>query len=159
MADPISYLSFGASAAGSLLGAYGKQRQGRAAKEAGDYNASLLLDQADEELESAEVRLAQQRRYEKSLRGEQIASIAHSGGSLDDPTSQAILKDTAKQAAMDEWIIKYGANQTVRNLRLQAAQERYKGRVSETSGNMDAAATLLTGAGNLYSMGSKLGFW
>lgn len=96
------------------------------------------------------VNLYRQKRYADEVYGSQVASIAHSGGSIDDPTSQAILKDTALESSIDEWLIKYAGANEYYNTMAEASAMRYQGKAARKAGRTGALATILSGAADTY---------
>ncbi len=143
-------LSLAATAGSSLLGAYSSLQAGADEYGASILNSSRLLEAARRTRLMTKVDLYRQNKYSEQVRGSQVAAIGKSGGSLDDPTSQAILRDTAEQASIDAWLIKYGGAMKARDLETQAADVRRQGRNAMRTGKLNAFASILGGAGSLY---------
>lgn len=149
-------LAIGAMIGGSLLSAGSSYTAGRLAKEQGNLEALSYEDQAREVLKMSKIDLYRQKRYAEQVRGSQVTEIAHSGGMLDDPTSQEILKDTAREAELDAWLIKYNASQEAANLRSAARSARAQGRQALTAGKIGAASSLLSGLSSAYFTKKKM---
>ena len=147
-------LALGALAGSSLLSAYGSMAAGESALDAARLNSDRYRWLAAQSKKMTAVNLYRQGKYAESMRGSQVAGIAKSGGSLDDPTSALILKDTAEQSALDEWLIKYQGVMEASGLNMRASNELYEGKMAKGAGQMQAVSSLLGGAGNLY-MGYK----
>jgi hypothetical protein len=92
-----------------------------------------------------------QNQYAEQVRGSQVASIAHAGGRMDDPTSQAILRDTTEQSSLDAWLIRYGGEMKAREYEMAASDARRQGKNALKAGRMNAFASILGGAGNTYT--------
>lgn len=164
--DMVQSFAISAMIGGSLLEGISAYGQGKIARKTGELNAFESYRQArDLDRQALEVKklskidLYRQKRNEQMITGSQKAAIAHSGGRLDDPTSQAILKDTSEQAALDEWLIRYGANREASNLRSEANALRSRGRTSilegkqaYSAGKIGLGASILKGFGSIFSM-------
>ena len=144
-------LALGALAGSSLLSAYGSMQAGETALDAAKLNADRYRWLAGQSKKMTAVNLYRQGKYAESVRGSQVAGIAKSGGSLDDPTSALILKDTAENAALDEWLIKYQGIMETAGLNMEGNNALYEGKTAKGSGRMQAFSTLLGGAGDLYT--------
>ena len=147
----LQMLALGALAGSSLLSAYGSMQAGESALDAARLNADRYSWLAGQSRKMTAVNLYRQHRYAEEVRGSQVASIAKSGGSLDDPTSSIILKGTAEDAALDEWLIKYQGIMEASGLNMSGNNALYEGRMAKGAGRMQAFSTLLGGAGNLYT--------
>lgn len=139
-----------ALAGSSLLEGISSWNQGEAAYSTGKINAQRLEQQALKSRQMTALNLYRQKKYADQVEGSQIASIAHSGGRLDDPTSQAILKDTALEASIDEWLIKNAGTQEYYNLKTEASNQRAQARAARAAGRMGAISSLLGGGANTY---------
>lgn len=144
-------LALGALAGSSLLSAYGSMAAGESALDAARLNSDRYRWLAAQSKKMTAVNLYRQGKYAESVRGSQVAGIAKSGGSLDDPTSALILKDTAENAALDEWLIKYQGIMETAGLNMEGNNALYEGKTAKGSGRMQAFSTLLGGAGDLYT--------
>lgn len=140
--------SFGlaALAGSSFLGAVSSFNQGEAVHDIAKINAQRIEQQAIKSRQTTAVNLYRQRQYADKVEGSQIASIAKSGGRLDDPTSQAILNETGFEASLDEWLIKNAGTSEYFGLKNEAANERYKAKAARAAGRMGAISTILGGA-------------
>lgn len=143
--------AFAAMAGSSLLSAYGSMKAGESALDAARLNADRYQWLAGQSKKMTAINLYRHGRYADDVRGSQITAIAKSGGSLDDPTSAAILRDTAENAALDEWLIKYQGMMEATGMNMQANNALYEGRMAKASGRVQAFSTLLGGAGDLYT--------
>lgn len=144
-------IALGALAGSSLLSAYGQMKSGEAALDAAKLNADRYRESARRSRMMTAVNIYRQKQYADQVRGSQAATIAKSGGSLDDPTSQEIFKDTTQAASVDEWLIRFAGNIEASNLEGQASNALYEGRMAKGMGQMGATSTLLSGAADLYS--------
>ncbi len=143
-------LGLAAIAGSSLLGAYASLQQGAEEYGASILNSSRLMDAARRTRQMTKIDLYRQSQYAEQVRGTQVANIAASGGRLDDPTSQAILRDTTDQASLDAWLIKYSGDQKARDYETAAYDARRQGRNALRAGKLNAFASILGGAGSLY---------
>ena len=144
-------LALGALAGSSLLSAYGSMQAGESALDAARLNADRYQWLAGQSKKMTAVNLYRQGKYAESVRGSQVAGIAKSGGSLDDPTSALILKDTSENAALDEWLIKYQGIMEATGMNMEGNNALYEGKMARGAGRMQAFSTLLGGAGDLYT--------
>jgi hypothetical protein len=135
-----------ALAGASLLGAVSSWGQGEAANDIAQINAKRLEQQAIKSRTTTAVNLYRQKQYADKVEGSQIAAIGKSGGTIDDPTSQAILKETGFEASLDEWLIKNAGTSEYFNLKSEASNQRLQGKSARAAGRMGALATLLGGA-------------
>lgn len=149
-------LALGALAGSSILGAVSSWQGGENAYEIGKINAQRLEQQAIKSRSMTAVNLYRQKRYSDQVYGSQVASIAKSGGRMDDPTSQAILKDTALEASIDEWLIRNAGTEEYYNLKNEASNERYKGKAARASGRLGAITSLLGGAAQGYEAYTRM---
>ena len=143
-------LGLTALAGSSLLGAVSSWQQGEAANEAAKINAQRLREQAQKSRITTGVNLYRQKKYADQVYGSQVAAIGKSGGTVDDPTSQAILKDTALGSSIDEWLIKYQGSNEYYNLMSEANNMKYQGKAARAAGRMGALGTLLGGGAETY---------
>lgn len=144
--------------AGTLLTVYGQQEQKKAAKKAGELNAADALENA---------RLAQQqadedaRQFKLSFRRDNarnVTAVAASGIKMEGSPLE-VLQDNASMAESDYQKIKAGGAQQRDAYMRQARMYREGGKAAGRAADITSAATLLQGAGNTYTAGTKSGAW
>lgn len=144
--------------AGVLLSFYGQQEQAKAAKRAGDLNAA----DAEENARLARLRaIEDEKQFRISFRRDQGRNVAAVGASgvRQEGSPLEVLQDNAAMAEHDaQNILALGRQQQASYLR-QAQMYREGGAAAQRTGQIMGAATLLKGAGDVYSTGAKSGAW
>lgn len=105
----------------------------------------------------SKINLFRQKQYADKVMGAQTVAIAKSGGSMEDPTSQILLNESTQNAALDEWLIKYGALLEENSYNMQAIEAKRAAASSRSAGKLGALGSILGGGANIYGayMGMK----
>lgn len=144
--------------AGALMSFYGQQEAAKAARKAGELNAQDAEENA---------RLAKQRAVEDERafrlsfsrdQGRNVAAIGASGVRQEGSPLE-VLRDNAAMAEQDANNIRAGGEQQRASYLRQAQMFREGGQAAERTGQIMGAATLLSGAANTYTAGTKSGAW
>lgn len=130
---------------GSSLQAVGAIGQANAAKAAHSYNANLREQDATVALQQASVDAWRVRQQGQFAQGDLVAGIGASGGSVED--SMDVLRMSVANAKLDEATVLYKGRLKATGYYNDAALERQSGIVAQRQGYMNAASSILTGAG------------
>lgn len=144
--------------AGVLMTYYGMQEQGKAAKRAGELNAA----DAEENARLAHLRaIEDERQFRLSFQRDQGRNVAAIGASgvKQEGSPLEVLRDNASMAESDAQNIRAGGAQARASYLRQADMYRQGGASAERGAQIMGAATLLKGAGDTYTAGSKSGAW
>lgn len=154
MAGPIAAVQM----AGSSIQALGAISQANAAKSAHYYNAQILERDAEVALQQASVDAWRTRQQGQFAQGDLIAGVGASGGSTDE--TMDVFRMSIANAKLDEETVLYKGKLKAVGYYNDAALERQSGIVAQRQGYMNAASSLLTGAGQAgatYVAGSRGG--
>lgn len=146
---PLGVLSLTSLAGSSLLGAWSQYEQGRVQGDAYTADAARLRQLAAQSRLQGKIQAYRQKQYADKVLGSQTAAIAKSGGSMEDPTSQIILNESTQNAALDEWLIKYGALLEESNYNMQAIEAERAAASSRSAGKLGAIGSILGGVANI----------
>jgi len=154
---PLGVLSLASLAGSSFLGAWSQYEQGNIQGDAYEMDASRLRGLAAQSRLQGKINLYRQKQYADKVLGSQTVAIAKSGGSMEDPTSQMILNESTQNAALDEWLIKYGTALEKNNYDMQAIEAKRAAASSRYAGKLGAIGSILGGAANISGayMGMK----
>lgn len=123
--------------AGAYMAAVGKYQEGKAAKQAHDYNAERAEERAAFEEEQSRLRW-------KRLMGHQLALYAKAGVDIDSGSPLLIMSAQAGEAELEALNIRYAGEN-------EAEMQRWYGKKTFAAGKMAAWSTLLSGAGGTSS--------
>lgn len=151
-------LALVAGAIGSVVSAAGTIAAGDAQKQADDYRAKQLAQQATQAQAAG-----QQAGFDKSLQEKYVASKLQAGASASgagagasDPTVLKLGSDIAgrgeQQALMDMWS---GQNQSV-GLQNESQTETYSGQLAQDGAETGALGTIIGGIGSGFDKYAKL---
>ena len=146
---PLGVLSIASLAGSSFLGAWSQYEQGNIQGDAYEMDASRLRGLAAQSRLQGKINLYRQKQYADKVLGSQTVAIAKSGGSMEDPTSQMILNESTHNAALDEWLIKYGTALEQNNYDMQAIEAKRAAASSRYAGKLGAIGSILGGAANI----------
>lgn len=135
-----------ASIAGGGLQAIGSIEAGNAAKQAGEYNASVDDYDAAQTLNDGAIAVAKQQRQATQVIGSAKAAYGASGVDSNQGSALQVLQQSATQSALDAINIKQQYAAKAFSYTASAAMSRYNGSQSQTSSYYSAAGQLL-GAG------------
>lgn len=158
------------AAAGAALSAYSSYQQGKqqeqvykAQSQVEQQNALIEQQNAAAASQAANAREEQHRRQARQILGEQRAAQAQSGVGLGG-SSADIAEQSAINAELDALGIRYEGELERRghlvksqSYQAQAGVDRFAGKAARRSGNIGAAAGLLSAAASGYGAYSKLG--
>lgn len=130
-------------------------RQGRARKEAAEFEASELERQAKEQAAAAQMEAGEYRRKKVLALSEVQANSAASGFMATDPSTLAIADEIAKYGTLQESMAQYGGDSRAAGLKSQAAASRFSGRSALAAGKAEASS--IRRASTLNAAGTILG--
>lgn len=144
-------LSAIASAIGTVVSAAGTIAGGVAAKNAADFQAAQLEQQATEEKAAAQREAAQARKERDFIMSRQQAVAASSNLGALDETVLDLAGDVAQQGEYNAQMVQYGGEQRARGRRAQAAAARLEGRAEMMGSVFKSAGTIMGGIGDFAS--------
>lgn len=148
-----STLSTIGSIAGTALSAMSADAQGKAAKNAAEYNARMGQIQAQDVINRAAIEQEKQRQKVAQLRGTQRANQGASGLDVDSGSFGTIGEQTVVLGTEDEMMIRNNAARSAWGYRAQAGLDYQTGIAAARAKRLDAAGTLLSGGAR--AMGAK----
>lgn len=148
----------------TLLGAAGQVQQGKAAKEAGEYNAKvgemnavLSERRAKDTFERGQQAEQMKRQEVQGVIGRQQAAMAANGVDLTFGSPLDTLVDTATMGELDALTIRTNTAREAYDFRVDAANKRAGASMDRAAGNnalkgsyLAAGGTVLAGAGKAY---------
>ncbi len=151
-------------AAGTLLSAGGQLTTAKATSDAGkhnakvmDMNAKLAERRARDAIERGTIEEQRKRQEVAGIKGQQQAAMAANGVDLSFGSPLDLIVDTAVMGELDALTIRsntyreaYEHRVDATNKRAGAAAERAGAKSALTAGYLNAAGTVLTGAGKAY---------
>ena len=141
------------SAISSVVSFVGALQQGKAAKDAANFNATVNLQNA-QIAQSNAAAAAKQHERETYLRlGSIHANQGKAGGAAGEGSVLDVLGDVAGQRELERQNIYYNGQLQARGFQNTAALDTYSGKQAQTASYFKAGGELLRGAGNLYSGG------
>lgn len=167
----MAWLPVAAQVVGTILTVSGGLKQadaaeaaGARAREAKEFEAAQLGQQAGQAQASAQRRSLEQRRRAQMVASRALAVSAASGAGASDPTIETIISDIQGEGAYRAGLELYHGEERARQMRMGAEAANYEGQVAERGGKERARAarisafgSALSGAGNSYSLYSKYG--
>lgn len=147
MAEPVTTtLMIGST----LLGVYGKYKEGREAKKAADFEAGQLEEQASARLATGTRQAYETRRQGDIVSSDARAAMAAMGGTTTD--AGAVEQLAALDTVTDYNVLAtlYDARTESEGLRKQAEATRKSGRIKERAGKFAAASTLIQGGAAVF---------
>ena len=143
----------GASAAISAVSAI---QQGKAARAAADYNATIELQNAQIARADAAAQAQQQDRENYLRLGAIRTAQGKAGGAANEGSILDVLGDQAAQGEMEKQYILYQGEQRARGFTNTATLDAFSGRNAERSGYLKAGSELLSGGANSYTAYRRL---
>ena len=147
MCDPVTGTL---AAIGAVAGIAGTVSQGMSAKAAGNYNAKLSENQADQEIAAGNYEADRGLEAARRRLASQKVSYAASGVAADSGSPLEVAAEDTKQAALDDMVIRFNARARARGLQGQARGERIGGRNAMTGAAFQGGSTLATQGANMY---------
>lgn len=138
------------TAIGTAASAYGQKQASDAASDVAKVNAKNEEVQAGIAAQEAQLAAEQQRRQNRLRLGAQRAAGAKSGIDISGGSIADVFQDTANQGELDALSTIYAGQTQSAYLRGRASVSRAESRNYKNAGNIQAAATLIGGAGRAY---------
>ncbi|HRT83735.1 MAG TPA: hypothetical protein P5523_03770 [Bacteroidales bacterium] len=150
LCEPVSIIGgivAGVSAIGKAAGAVA---EGNAARNAGEFNAQIAMNNAQLSRQQA---AEDERVFRVSARKEigGIRSGYAAGGITSEGNAQDVLEESAANAELDALKIKHGGEVRAKGFEADAALSKAKGEAAQTSAAFSAAGSLLEAAPKAYS--------
>jgi len=145
------------SVVGTALSAQGAKQQGQDIQQANIYQARQLEQNAGQAKASGQIEALNQGMQTSLMVSRARAIAAASGGGVSDPTVVNIMSRIAGEGAYRENVARYNGDTRAREMNMQAQSLRFGGQQAVNAGNINSAATLMSGGANAYSMYSKYG--
>ncbi len=131
--------------AGAGLQAYGQIEEGRAAKEAGEWNAAMAEYDAAYAKQKAALDELRLRQEGKRTIGSARAIAGASGFATESKTDQDLILDMRRNIEMDAAIIRYQGDVNAWSSMQEAEISRYQGKAAQRAGYIRAGGTMLQG--------------
>ena len=131
-------------AAGAVMSAVGAIQQGKAAKNAANYNAAIATNDARIAELQAQAEESRHRRMARKAIGGIRAAYGASGVTLEG-TPTDVLYESVANAESDALNIRYGGLLRSQGFMNTAQLDRMQGKNAQTAGYMNAASSLLSG--------------
>lgn len=145
------------AAVGATVSTVSMIKQGEAAAEAAEYNAT----QAAENARLSRAQAAEDERafrvFSRKQLGDLRTGYAAAGVSIEGGSAGDILEEGAAQAEMDALKIREGGEIRARGFQSDATLSRMQAKAASTGGYLSGAAQLLRGGGQLYGGISRYG--
>lgn len=142
--------------AAAAVSAYSAVQQGKAAKAADIYNATINKQNADLSREEAQAQ-ARQADREMYLRLGAIRAVqGKSGGVANEGSVLDVIGDVAAQSELQKQNIIYEGELKARGFNNTATLDTFSGKTAQTNSYYKAGSELLGGASNAYSANQKL---
>jgi hypothetical protein len=143
------------SAAGAVTNAYSQYQQGQIAQSVSNSQARSLDNSASSVITSGYSQAKKFQTQTSRMEANQRASMAANGVDPNSGTNVDVQTDTAGQAELDRLTILYNANMKAWELNQEASQQRLSGKSAALAGKINAASTLLSGAGQFSDIWNK----
>lgn len=143
-------------AASAAISAIGAIQQGKAAKAAADYNATINLQNAEIARSNAQAQAGQIDRENYLRLGAIRAAAGKSGGASSEGSVLDVLGDVAAQGELEKQQAIYQGELGARGYTNTATLDTFSGKSAQTSSYYKAGAELLGGGASAYSTYSKL---
>ncbi|MFO0253529.1 MAG: hypothetical protein ACK52V_05380, partial [Betaproteobacteria bacterium] len=153
--DPMTAMMV-ATGVSTAMGALSAIQQGRAARAAADFNATISTQNAEIARSDAAAQAAQIERENTLRLGSIRAAQGRSGGAAGEGSVLDVLGDVAAQGELERQYAVYQGEQRARGFTNTAALDRASGRQAERQGFMRAGAELLAGGARAYGSASRL---
>ncbi len=144
-----------ASLAASVVSAYSSYQTGKATQRINEYNAQLSDQQAADASRDGRILANSQRAANAKLQARQRALYSKSGVVSATGSPLLVMSEQAGELEMGALEVQRTANAEAGRLKSQAVLDRMAGKAARRAGNLNAAATILSGAGDAGSRGYK----
>ena len=136
-------------AVGTGVSAYGQYQAGAAEESAARYNARVLQREAQAREQKSLLESKQQAEEANRLQSTMRARLGASGAVTTEGAPLAALAEQARQSELENLLIGYGGQTEAQQLRSQARQTRYAGKIAGQAGSLQSMTTLLSGFGGM----------
>lgn len=143
-------------AASAVVSAVGAIQQGKAAKAAADYNATISMQNAEISRSNAQAEAGQIGRENYLRLGAIRAAAGRNGGVSGEGSVLDVLGDVAAQGELEKQQAIYQGELGARGYTNTATLDRMQGKAAQTAGYMKAGTDLLGGAANAYTSYNRL---
>jgi hypothetical protein len=141
--------------AGAVMSGVGAYRQGKAARAAAEYNATIQRQNAEITREQTKLQVQQADREAYLRRGALIAAHGKSGGAQQGSVLD-VLADNAAQDEIQRQDIAYRGALAERGFTNTATLDEFEGKHAEKQGYLSAGAELFRGGANYYEARERL---
>lgn len=152
MAAAIPYIM----AATAVVGAVGAIQQGKAAKQAADYNAQISMENAQISRSNAAAEAGQISRENYLRLGAIRAAAGRNGGVSGEGSVLDVLGDVAAQGELEKQQALYQGELGARGYTNTATLDRMQGKSAQRAGYMKAGTDLLSGGASAYGTYKRL---
>lgn len=159
----MAWLPVAAQVVGTILTVSGGLKQASAAEAAGararqasEFQAAQMEQQAGQATAAAQRKSLEQRRRAQLVASRALAVSAASGAGAADPTIETIISDIAGEGAYRAGIELYQGEERARQLRMGADASIYEGQVAEQAGKERASAARMQAFGSVLNSGGSL---
>jgi hypothetical protein len=145
-------------AAGTMMQAFGQVQAGKAAQQAGDFNAGVDRNQAVAARGRAAFEARKQRDMTRKLLATQRAKFGVAGVGFEG-SPLLVMEETAKEAELDARAIEYGGEMEAVGLESRALLSEWEGRTAKKAARTQAFTSLLGGASKMmgaYGAGTPM---
>lgn len=165
MADPVtlSAIGIGASAGGSLLGAFGAQQKGAADAQMYSYqaglsriNAQLAKQNADYAIASGEVKAQESGMQTRAQEGETKAIQSGSNLDVNSGSAASVRESEAEIGAQNTGIIRSNAARTAYGYNVEAAKDESQASMYDSAAAQSKKGGLLSAIGSLLGGGASV---
>lgn len=143
--------SLALTAVGTGISAYSSYQAGKAQQSLNNYNASVNDQAAADAARDGKILAANARAKNEAIKARQRALYAKAGVVSATGTPLLVQVQQAGELEMGALEVEQQANAKAAQLRQQAVLDRMAGKIARTTGGLNAAATVLTGAGQATS--------
>ena len=156
--DPITLaiISTAVTAVGSGVSAYNSYQSGKATERLNNYNADLADQQAADTERDGRILANAQRAKNQKMQARQRALYAKGGVVTGTGSPLLVQAEQAGEMEMAALEVERTADAKAARLKSQAVLDRMAGKNARSAGNLNAAATLLSGAGKVGYQGAQI---
>lgn len=144
-----------ATVASTAVSAYGAISSAQSQKKAGEYNAQVQRDQADFANQKGSILAGEEQDKARRVAGIQRSQMAAGNVNISTGSPLDILTETAGVGQLNALRTINNAQREAYGLNASADMDLYKGKEAGKAGYLNAAGSMLSGAGGVYSMYSK----
>lgn len=141
------YASMGASAASSILTGYSQARAYRAAgayqQALAETNATMAETAAEQTIQAGGVAASRKNLETKARVGEELAQQGASGVSVGSGSAAMVRNATSLAGDIDELTIRNNASRAANGYKVQAIEDRYRGRFAQLTARSEANQSLI----------------